>query len=264
VSGLYEDRFAGIARLVGADAVDKLRAAHVAVVGVGGVGSWTVEALARSGVGQLSLIDLDEICLSNINRQVHTLTSTVGQAKVDALARRVTEIQPSCKVHAIQQFFTAKSADSLLTPQFDVVVDAIDSARSKALLIAKCHEQSIEVVVCGGAGGRLDPSRLQVADLNRTKGDPLLRRIRDLLRKEHGFARSKRWKIQAIFSDESARWPAEDGSICVTGTGPGPGFRLDCASGYGAATFVTGAMGFWAAGLAVDAIVKTPSKVNET
>lgn len=253
--GSYEDRFAGMARLAGVDGVERLRNAHVAVVGVGGVGSWTVEALARSGVGALTLIDLDEVCLSNVNRQLHTLTSTVGQAKVEVLARRVAEIQPSCQVHAVQDFFTAKTASALMAPGFDVVVDAIDSARSKAVLIAECAQRAIPVVVCGGAGGRLDPGQLQVADLNRTQGDGLLRRIRDLLRKEHGFPRNPKWHIPAIYTEEPARWPAEDGSVCVGGGGPGKGFRLDCASGYGAATFVTGTMGFWAAGLAVQAIL---------
>ncbi len=261
MSTAHVERFAGIARLVGVDGVDRLAGAHVAVVGIGGVGSWAVEALARTGVGRLTLIDLDEICVSNVNRQVHTLETTVGQAKVEVMAERVRLIQPTCDVRAVQDFFTAKTADALLDDDFDLVVDAIDSARSKALLIARCYRQGLPVVVCGGAGGRLDPTQLRVDDLSRTQGDALLRRIRDLLRKEHGLPRSGKWKLPTVFSAEPPRWPGEDGAICVKGdatadgAAPGKGFRLDCASGYGAATFVTGTMGFMAASVAVQRLL---------
>ena len=220
--GSYEDRFAGIARLVGRDAASRLRAAHVAVVGIGGVGSWAVEALARTGIGELTLIDLDEVCINNANRQLHALNSTVGRAKVAVMAERIAQIQPSCQVHAVQDFFTAKTADDLLLDEFDVVIDAIDSARSKALLIALCHQRGIPIVVCGGAGGRIDPAKICVADLNRTEGDGLLRRIRDLLRTEHGLPRNPKWQIPTLYSTEAAKWPTAAGEICGHGPSPVP------------------------------------------
>ncbi|MCO4760026.1 MAG: tRNA threonylcarbamoyladenosine dehydratase, partial [Myxococcales bacterium] len=263
--GSYEDRFGGIARLVGVPGAERLRGSRVAIIGIGGVGSWTVEALARTGVGHLSLIDLDEVCINNANRQLHALDGTVGRAKVDVMAERTKLIQPTCDVVAHQDFFTAKTADSLLDPGFDVVIDAIDSARSKALLIALCHQRNLPIVVCGGAGGRLDPTQLEVADLNRTRGDGLLRRIRDLLRKEHGLPSNAKWQIPTVFSAEPAKWPNADGEICEKGQatgdakGPGKGFRLDCSTGYGAATFVTGTMGFMAAAIATEIIVGKPA-----
>lgn len=259
--GTYEDRFGGIARLVGNQGVERLRDAHVAVVGIGGVGCWTVEALARTGVGTLTLIDLDELCINNVNRQLHALESTVGQAKVDVMAERIRQIQPTCQINAVQDFFTSKTAEALFDTGFDVVVDAIDSARSKALLIAMCKERGVPIVVCGGAGGRLDPGKIIVEDLNRTSGDGLLRRIRDLLRTDHGFLRNPKWHIPTVCSTEAPKWPTAEGEICEAGPGrvngakPGKGFRLDCNTGYGAATFVTGAMGFRAAAIATEMIL---------
>ncbi len=257
--GSYEDRFSGIARLVGVSGAERLRGAHVAIVGIGGVGSWTVEALARSGVGTLTLIDLDEVCINNANRQLHALDTTVGRAKVEVMAERVRLIQPSCHVRAVQDFFTAKTAESLLGDDVDVVVDAIDSARNKALLIAMCRRRGLPVIVCGGAGGRLDPGQIHVCDLNRTNGDALLRSVRDLLRKEHGLPRNPKWQVSTICSTEPAKWPTVDGETRPTGRG----FRLDCTTGYGAASFVTGTMGFMAAALATRLIIEGPPQAAQ-
>ena len=149
----FETRFGGIARLYGQSGLQKLRAAHICVVGIGGVGVWAAEALARSGVGALALVDLDEICATNINRQLHALTETVGRAKVEVMAERIRAINPECRVDVEQKFFNAQTAEELLAPKFDFVLDAIDSVTNKVLLLAKCREKKIPAVSCGGAGG---------------------------------------------------------------------------------------------------------------
>ncbi|MCA9003091.1 MAG: ThiF family adenylyltransferase, partial [Planctomycetes bacterium] len=161
----YLTRFAGISRLIGASALERLRNAHVAVVGLGGVGSWVVEALARSGVGSLTLIDLDEVCLSNVNRQLPALDGTVGRFKSEVLSERVLAINPECVVRPIAEFFTADSESRLLAPRYDAVVDAIDAVANKARLIAGACQRGLPIVVCGAAGGQLDPSKITLADL---------------------------------------------------------------------------------------------------
>ena len=167
----FEFRFGGIGRLFGVDALARLRAAHVCVVGIGGVGSWTVEALARSGVGQLTLVDLDEICISNVNRQLHALNADVGRAKVEVMAERVRGINPECDVRPLPEFFTESNAEALLNTRYDFVVDAIDSLANKCRLIALCRDKKIPIVTCGGAGGRQDPTQVRVADLADTSHD---------------------------------------------------------------------------------------------
>jgi tRNA A37 threonylcarbamoyladenosine dehydratase len=249
----YVARFGGIGRLYGVDALARLHGAHVCVVGVGGVGSWTVEALARSGVGRLTLIDLDDICVNNSNRQLHTTEHTVGLQKVDVLADRVRAINPECQVNAISDFFTPETADALLDADFDWVVDAIDHLRNKVLLIAACKARGIKVVVAGGAGGRIDPTQLQVADMTRSGSDGLLRQARRLLRKEHGFSSDESWEIPCIFSRERAIYPTPEGGVCHTAPS-GESVRLDCSQGFGAATYVTGTVGFMAAGIVVSDI----------
>lgn len=241
----YEARFGALARLYGVDGLARLKASHVAVIGLGGVGSWVVEALARTGIGALTLVDMDEVCLSNVNRQLHALTNSVGRSKAELLAERVAGIAPECVVQVENCFFTETTADRLLEPSYTMVVDAIDSTRHKCYLIAECQRREIPLITCGGAGGRIDPTRLQVADLARSINDPLLLQVRKRLRQQYGFSRYKRKKfgIDCVFTDELPVFPQEDGSVSCEREA-GTDYRLNCDQGFGSATFVTGAMGF--------------------
>ncbi len=248
----FSDRFGGIQRLYGRDGLERLRAAHVCVVGLGGVGTWAAEALARSGIGALTLVDLDEVCVTNINRQLHALTETIGHAKVDAMARRINAINPDCRVTVEQKFFNEETAVKLLTPKFDFVIDAIDSVTNKVLLLARCHQKKIPVIACGGAGGRRESTSVRLADLAQATHDRLFAQIRKLLRQEHGFpAAGKLMGIPCVFSAESPVFPQTDGTVCETRVPEGADSRLNCAGGLGSATFVTGAFGFAAAGYVV-------------
>jgi tRNA A37 threonylcarbamoyladenosine dehydratase len=181
-------RFAGIDRLYGAGALARATASHVVVVGIGGVGSWAAEALARSGVGHITLIDLDHIAASNINRQVHALEATLGAAKVLAMAARIEGINPACQVATIEEFIDETNVAALI-PACDAVIDAIDNVRAKAALIAHCRQQGLRILTTGGAGGRLDPTQIQVVDLSRTTQDALASKVRARLRKLYGFSR---------------------------------------------------------------------------
>ncbi len=245
----YLSRFGALGRLYGAAALPRLHAAQVAVVGVGGVGSWVVEALARSGIGALTLIDLDDVCVTNTNRQSHALAETVGRPKVAVLAERVRAINPECRVTAQPEFFTAESAERLLAPKFDWLVDAIDGMSNKALLIASCVARAQPVLTVGGAGGRRDATRLRVGDLGESQGDELLRQVRKKLRRDHGFARGEGqvYGVPCVYSNEKPVFPWADGT-CSTEPEPGTSLKLDCASGFGTGGFVTGAFGFAAAG----------------
>jgi len=245
----YVSRFGGLGRLFGAAALPRLHAAHVAVVGVGGVGSWVVEGLARSGIGALTLVDLDDVCVTNTNRQLHALADTVGRPKVAVLADRVRAINPECRVTTHPEFFTAQSAERLLATRFDWLVDAIDGMSNKALLIAECVQRGQPVLTIGGAGGKRDATRIRVADLGAAQGDDLLRQVRKKLRSDHGFARGEGhvYGIPGVFSNEKPVFPWADGT-CSTEPEPGTSLKLDCASGFGTGVFVTGAFGFAAAG----------------
>lgn len=248
---MSDDRFGGIARLVSTEGLQRLRAAHVCVVGIGGVGSWTVEALARSGIGALTLVDLDEVCVTNINRQIHALDGTVGRAKVEVMAERARLINPECRVTAVAEFFTEASATRLLTPEFSFVVDAIDSVANKCRLLALCRERKLPVIACGAAGGRLDATAVRVADLADVTHDRLLAEVRKRLRKEHGFpALGKKLGVSCVFSPEAPVAP-EPAACGAEGQGSEPPPRLNCEWGYGSATFVTGTFGFAAAGWVV-------------
>ncbi len=243
-------RFGGIARLCGEDGLARLRAAHVCVVGIGGVGSWTVEALVRSGVGALTLIDLDEVCVTNINRQIHALDGTVGRAKVEVMAERARLINPDCRVNAVAEFFTEQSADRLIAPDFACVVDAIDSVANKCRLLALCRDRKLPVISCGAAGGRLDATQVRVADLADATHDRLMAQVRKRLRNDHGFpASGKPLGIPCVFSPEAPVSPAP--ADCAAAEEPGQAPRMNCEWGYGSATFVTGTFGFAAAGWVV-------------
>jgi tRNA A37 threonylcarbamoyladenosine dehydratase len=250
-------QFSGLERLWGKQGADRIRKAHVAIIGVGGVGSWVAEALARSGIGTLTLVDMDEVCMTNINRQVHALSETVGQPKVEAMAKRIRSISADVRVETEFRFFTAETAPDLLNRPWQGVVDCIDGIPHKCLLISECKRLGIPVVTVGAAGGRRDPTRIQVADLSRTYDDALLQRVRKKLRQKFGFPRNtrKKWKIPAVFSSEPVVFPQSDGSVCDTRE-EGSNLRLDCASGYGTASFVTGAFGFAAAAAMTEVLLE--------
>lgn len=264
ISNEHLSRFGGIARLFGTAALPRLAAAHVAVIGVGGVGSWTVEALARTGVCRLTLIDLDDVCLTNINRQLPALDGTIGRPKVEVLAERIRRINPDCQVIAHPQFFTESTAEALLAGGFDHVVDAVDRMSIKALIIDGCQSRGIPVVTCGSAGGRRDPGQVRVADLGRAGHDELLRQVRRRLRREHGYARGENqiYDVPAVFSPEPPVYPQPDGSCATARPDEAAGVRLDCAGGFGAATFVTGVFGFLAAGVVVGRLTDSLSATS--
>lgn len=243
----FERRFGGIARLYGANGLARFQAAHVCVVGVGGVGSWIVEAFARSAIGKITLIDLDNVAESNINRQIQALTSTLGQAKVSALAERIAQINPLCQVIQVEDFITPDNLPELIkASQFDYVVDAIDSVKAKTALLAFCREEHIPIVTIGGAGGQVDPSMIEIRDLSRTEQEPLLSLVRKRLRQNYGFPRGAKNKfgIDAVFSMEPLKFPeascAVDEDQGITG--------LNCA-GFGSSMVVTASFGLQAAAL---------------
>ncbi|MDP9108606.1 MAG: tRNA threonylcarbamoyladenosine dehydratase, partial [Pseudomonadota bacterium] len=220
--------------------------------GVGGVGSWVAEALARSAIGQLTLIDLDHLAESNVNRQIHALTATLGQAKVTALAERIAQINPLCKVRQIEDFIDADNLATLIgAHHYDYIVDAIDNVRAKTALIAYCRTHKLKLITIGGAGGQVDPTRIEVRDLCRTEQEPLLAKVRKRLRSEHGFPRGTKNKfgIEAVFSTEPLRFPEDDPTCAIDddALSSAPGVTgLNCA-GFGSAVVVTAAFGLVAA-----------------
>ncbi|SFW57708.1 tRNA cyclic N6-threonylcarbamoyladenosine(37) synthase TcdA [Pseudomonas sp. NFACC10-1] len=260
-----DPRFSGIARLYGIEGLARLRAAHVAVVGIGGVGSWAAEAMARSGVGEISLFDMDDVCVSNSNRQLHALSGTVGQPKVEVMAERIRAINPDCIVHAVADFVTRDTMAECITPDMDFVIDCIDSVNAKAALISWCKRRKIQMVTTGGAGGQIDPTLIQIADLNRTFNDPLASKVRSTLRRDYGFSRTpnRHYSVPCVFSSEQLRYPKPDGSICLEKKFVGEGVKLDCAGGFGAVMMVTATFGMVAATRAVDKLVAGTRRPSE-
>ncbi len=251
LSEAYLNRFGGIARLYGAQGLTKFHSSHVVVVGIGGVGTWVAEALARSGIGRITLIDLDDICVTNTNRQSHALADTIGQSKVEVMAGRIKAINPECQVELIEDFITTDNLGEYFLPakqggDIDYVVDCIDAVKPKAALIAWCKRNKMRIVTVGGAGGQLDPTQIQVADLAKTYQDPLLAKVRNLLRREYNFSKNvdRRFGIDAVFSTEQLTYPAADGQVCAAKPEAGGTMRMDCSSGFGAVTVVTGSFGF--------------------
>jgi tRNA A37 threonylcarbamoyladenosine dehydratase len=245
----FDRRFGGIARLYGSSALERFKTAHVCVIGVGGVGSWAVEALARSAIGHITMIDLDNVAESNINRQVHALSDTVGKAKVTALAERIEKINPFCHVTEIEEFVSTDNLDDMIgAKKFDYVIDAIDDVRAKAALIAYCRENGIRLITIGSAGGQIDPTKIEVRDLCRTEQEPLLAKVRKRLRALHGFPRGTKNKfgIDAVFSTEPLRFP-ETSEVCEVDDSELAGITgLNCA-GFGSAMVVTASFGLVAA-----------------
>ena len=254
-----ERRFGGVRRLYGEAGLARFHAAHVCVIGIGGVGSWAAEALARNAVGRITLVDLDHIAESNVNRQLHAIDGEFGKAKVTAMAERIRAINPSCQVHEIEDFITAENVATMLAAGFDGVLDAIDDSRAKVALAAHCRQHKLPLVMTGGAGGRLDPTRIKSADLAKTAGDRLLAKVRNSLRRDYGFPRDEkaRFGIPCIYSDEPVLRPAE--LSCDIEDNPSSEFKplvgLNCA-GYGSSVCVTASFGMAAAAGLLNLLLK--------
>lgn len=258
------ERFNGLERLYGKGSLQRLSACHVAVIGIGGVGSWLVEALARSGIGQMTLFDADDICVSNTNRQLHALDGTFGQNKVDVMKARCLAISPEMQVNAMATFVTPSNMAMLMEQGFDLVIDACDSFRVKVELIAWCRRNKQKILVVGAAGGRTDPTLIRIRDLAKTEQDALLALIRRKLRTDFNFPKSKGryFSVPAVYSLENVQYPQADGSVCGIRpeTNPEAGFKLDCGDGLGAATHVTGAFAFAAVAKTLEILLQTKTK----
>jgi tRNA A37 threonylcarbamoyladenosine dehydratase len=242
-------RFGGLERLYGVDGATSIRGAHVAVVGIGGVGSWTVEALARSGVAQLTLIDLDHVGESNINRQIHALDSTVGQAKVLAMRDRIAQINPACVVNCIEEFAEPDNWPQLLPPGVDAVIDACDQVKAKTAMAAWALQTKTMFITCGAAGGKRLAHKVDIDDLANTTHDPLLAQLRYRLRKFNGAPREgKKIGVSCVFSRESVAPPDPSCEL-----GEGVDGSLNC-HGYGSVVSVTATFGQCAAGWVMDRI----------
>ncbi|MEP6484225.1 MAG: tRNA threonylcarbamoyladenosine dehydratase [Rudaea sp.] len=255
-----DERFAGIDRLYGAGSVAKLSTRHVAVVGLGGVGSWAAEALARSGVGKITLIDADDVCVSNTNRQSHALEGEYGRVKVDVVAQRLRAINPSIEIHRVVEFVTVKNLPELFDRDFDAVIDACDALRVKVEMIAFCKRRKIPIVVSGSAGGRSDPTLITARDLTRTEHDILLGLVRRRLRDDFGWTRNPKryFGVQAVFSRENVNYPQADGTVCKTRAPDAEtGLKLDCGGGLGAAMHVTATFGMVAASRVIDRLLES-------
>ncbi|XES83521.1 tRNA cyclic N6-threonylcarbamoyladenosine(37) synthase TcdA [Franconibacter pulveris] len=242
----WRSRFGGTARLYGETALELFANAHLCVVGIGGVGSWAAEALARTGIGAITLIDMDDVCITNTNRQIHALRDNVGLAKAEVMAERIRQINPECRVTVVDDFITADNVAQHLNQDFTYVIDAIDSVRPKAALIAFCRSNKIPLVTTGGAGGQIDPTQIQVTDLAKTIQDPLAAKLRERLKSDFGVVKNSKGKlgVDCVFSTEALVYPQADGTVCaMKSTAEGPK-RMDCASGFGAATMVTATFGF--------------------
>ncbi|QLB16765.1 tRNA cyclic N6-threonylcarbamoyladenosine(37) synthase TcdA [Mannheimia varigena] len=247
----YEQRFGGIGRLYTPEGLEKLRHSHICVIGIGGVGSWSVEALARSGIGKITMIDMDDICVTNINRQIHAMSGTVAQLKTEAMKARIQLINPECAVEIIDDFITPENIPDYLNRGYDYVIDAIDSVKTKAALIAYCKRHKIKLITTGGAGGQTDPTQIQITDLSKTIQDPLASKVRSLLRKEYNFSQNTKRKfgVDCVFSTQPLIFPKMGEGCEVSAT-------MNCANGFGAVTMVTATFGFFAVSRVIDKLLK--------
>lgn len=246
----FERRFGGVSRLYGEAGLNKLNTSHVVVIGLGGVGSWAAEALARNAIGELTLIDLDNVSESNVNRQLHAVDGNYGKAKVTAMRERIAEINPECKVNEIEDFVTTDNIDTLLDFDADVILDCTDSTYAKMALAVYCRAKQQPLIMSGSAGGRLDMTRIQVVDLSIAYGDMLLTKVRKQLRQSHDFPKApnmdkrplkkpKKFDVLCVYSNEEVTMPESacetDADVSISG--------LNCA-GFGSSVSVTAPMGF--------------------
>ncbi len=252
----YDARFSGIARLYGLRAQERIRTASVLVVGIGGVGSWIAESLARTGIGALTLVDLDDVCVTNVNRQIHAVSSTVGRFKVEVMKERLMDIHPYCDIDIKQCFFSPKNIEKVFDKKYDFVIDACDDFNNKCYLIDYCRKNSIPMIVMGGAGGKVDPLQIRVSDMSFSQNDKLLSRIRKILRQEFAFPRQNEGEfgITAVWSHERAVYPTANG--CTTHRPQGISKNMDCSEGFGSASFLTGSFAFVAASIVIRELTK--------
>jgi len=260
-------RFDRMGRLVGDDNMKKLFNTHVMVIGLGGVGSWAAESLARSGIGKLTLIDFDEICITNANRQLHALQGLVGKKKSQVMAERMAKINPQMQVQSLPIFYNKDSAEEIFSHKPDYILDCIDNLTAKTHLINECRVRGQKMITSCGASAKVDPTRVKIADLAQTVVDPMANTARRILRQEYNFPKEKFFNIPCVFSDETPREPIE------LKYDLGEGFKCVCPQGqndlhsclhrnviYGTASFVTGAFGLAMASWVVRQITETPQQ----
>lgn len=246
VSDTNKIRFSGIDKLFGPQSLEKLWKSHVCVVGLGGVGSWVCESLCRSGIGELTLIDLDEICQTNTNRQIHTLNTTIGQSKSQIMAKRLKEISPEIKINCIEDFLGSHNIHSYLNSEIDITIDAIDSVNVKACMIDYSLKNNRPLLTIGATGGKKETTQISFGDLGETRGDVLLMRVKKVLKREYSYPKGEQlFGIKAIYSPEKIRFFDNDGNQVFKG--PRGHVKLDCHSGLGSASFLTGSFGLTAA-----------------
>ena len=253
----YQQRFAGIQRLYGTRQQAIIKDMHVCVIGLGGVGSWAVEALARSGVGRLTLIDYDTIARSNFNRQLHATEENIDRKKALALAERVASINPHCTVTIIDDFITLDTLEDYLQRDYSYVIDAIDSIKFKSGIIYYCKRNKIPILTIGGAGGLIDPTQIAIRDLNKTHNDPLAAKVRSFLRSQYGYTRNPQRYVgvECVYSLEQPRYPKPDGKVGFEKPGI-HGVSMDCNLGYGASVMVTASFGFIAVARVIEKTLK--------
>jgi tRNA A37 threonylcarbamoyladenosine dehydratase len=259
----YQLKFGGIARLYGQAGAKVINDSHFCVVGIGGVGSWVAESLSRTGVGKITLIDLDDICTTNINRQIHALSNTVGMSKVDVMAQRIQLINADCQVNCIEDFVTLENLHEIFSTDYDYVIDAIDSVNIKSAIIAHCKRNKLPMITIGGAGGQTDPSQISITDLSKTYQDPLLAKVKNQLRREYNFpkadakkASKRKFSIDAVFSTEQLMYPDHEGNVCHAKQSSEGAMKLDCNTGFGAVTHVTASFAFFAVSKAINKLLK--------
>lgn len=260
----YNQRFGGIARLYGVQGLSNLLKARVLIVGLGGVGSWAAESLARSGVGAITLVDLDDICITNTNRQLPAMSGHYGKLKIQVISERILAINPQCQVHAIEDFFTSQSAEAILDNHFDFVIDAIDSLHNKCLLASMCRDKKLPIIITGGAAGKISPTQIQISDLGECINDSLIFRMRKRLRQEFNFpsgasstrSRKQKFNMMCVFSPEEPMFPTPGGGICSVPDAE-TNLKMDCETGMGSVSHVTSIFGLMAAGHVVNTIAKT-------
>lgn len=266
----FDRRFAGIARLYGDAGLQRLIAAHVCVIGIGGVGSWVVESLARSGVGEITMIDMDMVAESNVNRQILATSESIGRDKILVMQDRIRQINADCIVHCVDEFISRDNLDQHLSSSMNFVIDCIDDFRTKAALIHFCKSNKINILTVGGAGGQIDPSKIRQADLSRTEYDVLLARTRKLLRQDYGFARNlkRSFGVPCIYSDEQLVFPDGQGSTTMQRPSTEkpdnvasdmPNNALNCAGGLGSITHTTGTFAFFASSFVLNKLAKESS-----
>ena len=250
----YLQRFGGLGRLYGQAALPALTNAHFAVIGLGGVGTWVAEALARSGVGELTLIEMDEVCITNTNRQSHALQSTIGQSKNQVISERLRDINPELIIHSVEDFIDDHNMKALIGKHHHVVIDAIDAAHLKARLVAYCLAIKVRLITIGSSGGKRSPQAVTVDDLGRSISDPMLGKVRTQLYRHHNFARDKnrKFRVDAVYSTEQMIYPKPDGSVCMDKQALADGVKLDCAGGFGSSMMVTASFGLAAANRAIE------------